>query len=176
MIEPWSLFKGSSANTFPTWVNVERRHPDIIHALHRSSTRRVTSSLTTTGREFDMKHFSRNITAFLVCVCALAFPVAGMAQEGHSSTAKATSSAGKSAGSEELHRIMMESHQAPMQMTGDVDRDFASMMSMHHEQGIKMADVLLEHGKDPSLKAMAQKMKDDQRREIGELAPYKTGR
>lgn len=120
-----------------------------------------------------MKHRLHKMMTSLICVSALALPVAGIAQEAHSSHAKAASMGG---GSEELHRIMMEADQQPMQMTGDVDRDFASMMSMHHEQGIKMADVLLKHGKDPALKAMAQKMKDQQRKEIGELAPYKAGR
>jgi uncharacterized protein (DUF305 family) len=57
-------------------------------------------------------------------------------------------------------------------MSGDVDRDFATMMTMHHQQAIKMVDVLLEHGDNASLEALAQRMKSGQQKEITELAPY----
>jgi uncharacterized protein (DUF305 family) len=32
--------------------------------------------------------------------------------------------------------------------TGDVDRDLAAMMIVHHKGAIEMANVLLERGKD----------------------------
>jgi uncharacterized protein (DUF305 family) len=57
-------------------------------------------------------------------------------------------------------------------MSGDVDRDFATMMTMHHHQAIKMVYVLLEHGDNASLEALAQRMKSGQQKEITELAPY----
>ncbi len=57
-------------------------------------------------------------------------------------------------------------------MTGDADRDFASMMIAHHQGAIDMARVELQHGKDPDLKAMAQKVIDDQSREIKELQDW----
>ena len=47
------------------------------------------------------------------------------------------------------------------------------MMTMHHQQALKMADIELRSGKSPELKAMAQKMKDQQTREIAELARFK---
>lgn len=93
-----------------------------------------------------------------------------------------------SEGSRELHRTMMA--QCPMHsgaakdadtktgkdmamaMSGDVDRDFATMMTHHHEQAIRMSDVLLEHGKDEKLKALARRMQEQQRKEIQELAPH----
>lgn len=63
------------------------------------------------------------------------------------------------------HADMMRS----MSMTGDTDRDFATMMRMHHQGGIDMTEVQIRDGKDPELKALAQKIRDGQRRELQEL-------
>lgn len=80
---------------------------------------------------------------------------------------------GHSAGSMELHRIMMSGAKMPMPMTDDVDHDFAHMMIMHHQQAIEMSDVLLKHGDNAELKALATKMKAEQQKEMEELAPFK---
>ena len=53
-----------------------------------------------------------------------------------------------------------------MKMTGDVDRDFASMMRMHHQKGIEMAQAEIKNGKDEKMKAMARKIVEDQGKEI----------
>ena len=78
----------------------------------------------------------------------------------------------QSSGSMELHRIMSEGQKAPMAMSGDVDKDFAAMMSIHHQMAIDMADVLLESGSNAELKAMAVKMKAAQQEEIKQLEQY----
>lgn len=57
-------------------------------------------------------------------------------------------------------------------MTGDADQDFARMMVAHHQGAIDMARVQLQHGSDPTLKAMAQKVVDDQTREIQQLQDW----
>jgi uncharacterized protein (DUF305 family) len=57
-------------------------------------------------------------------------------------------------------------------MTGDADRDFATMMIAHHQGAIDMARVELEHGKDPQMQGMARKIIDDQTREIAELKDW----
>lgn len=57
-------------------------------------------------------------------------------------------------------------------MTGDADQDFARMMAAHHQGAIDMARVELQHGKDPDLKAMAQKVVDDQTKEIQQLQDW----
>jgi uncharacterized protein (DUF305 family) len=54
-------------------------------------------------------------------------------------------------------------------MTGDTDHDFATMMREHHRGAVDMARMELEHGKDQDLKRMAQKVIEDQSREIKEL-------
>lgn len=90
----------------------------------------------------------------------------------HPHAAQQHSMAGHSEGSKALHRIMMQGPKMPMPMSGDVDKDFATMMTMHHRQAIAMADVLLQHGDDAELKALARKMKAAQQDEIEKLAPH----
>ncbi len=66
-----------------------------------------------------------------------------------------------------MHKGMQSMQQ--MKMSGDVDKDFAMMMKMHHQQALAMAKVEIEHGKSAQLKAMAKKMIKDQTSEIGQL-------
>jgi uncharacterized protein (DUF305 family) len=68
----------------------------------------------------------------------------------------------------DANQTMMTAMQG-MQPSGDPDRDFAMMMIPHHQGAIDMAKVELEHGMDPELKAMAEKIIADQEREIAEL-------
>jgi uncharacterized protein (DUF305 family) len=111
-------------------------------------------------------------TAFLIPFClAAAFAFNAGAQEAKSPPAT-TGMSGHSAGSMELHHIMMQGVKMPMPMSGNVDKDFATMMSMHHQQAIKMIDVLLQHGHSADLKALASKMKAAQQEEIKQMAPY----
>ena len=46
-----------------------------------------------------------------------------------------------------------------MEMTCDPDIDFANMMIMHHEMGIKMADIELKYGHEPEALELAEKTK-----------------
>ncbi|GAB2519145.1 DUF305 domain-containing protein [Lysobacter humi (ex Lee et al. 2017)] len=92
-------------------------------------------------------------------------------------SAAANASAGadtgaQSPGSMELHRVMEEGEAMPMTMSGDVDKDFASMMTMHHQTAIKMIDVLQQNGQSAELKALGAKMKADQLEEIKKMAPH----
>ena len=75
------------------------------------------------------------------------------------------------AGSEELHRTMMGGMEQMRQMkgTGDLDKDFAMMMRMHHQQAVEMAKIEAQNGKSAELKAMANKMIADQQKEIAQL-------
>lgn len=76
------------------------------------------------------------------------------------------SMAGHSQGSMELHRMMMEGKKMEMPMTGDVDRDFAKMMAMHHEKGMAMSKVYLQHGKDEKMKAAVKHMMEAHKEEM----------
>lgn len=56
-----------------------------------------------------------------------------------------------------------------IKLSGDVDKDFATMMKMHHQQGIEMAQIETAEGKSPEMKKMAQKMIAAHKKEIAEL-------
>lgn len=79
--------------------------------------------------------------------------------------------AGMDHGSKQMHEQMMGGMQKmqSMQSSGDTDKDFATMMRMHHQQAVDMARIEAEHGKSPELKALAQKIIKDQQKEIGQL-------
>ena len=55
------------------------------------------------------------------------------------------------------------------QMSGDTDKDFATMMKMHHQQALKMAQMQLDHGKSPEMKSMAKQIIVAQKKEIAQF-------
>lgn len=69
-------------------------------------------------------------------------------------------------GMERMHRDMNAA------MTGDADRDFATMMIPHHQGAIDMAKVQLEHGKDPELKKLSEAIIKAQEGEIAFLKDW----
>ena len=58
-----------------------------------------------------------------------------------------------------------------MKMKGNTDHDFAHMMMAHHQGAVAMADIELRDGKDAAMRQMATKIKADQQKELGEMAP-----
>ncbi len=56
-----------------------------------------------------------------------------------------------------------------MKMTGDTDVDFATMMKMHHQGAIDMAQMELQSGKDAKMRSMAKRIIKDQQKEIKEF-------
>lgn len=89
-------------------------------------------------------------------------------------SAMAEGMATKSAASSEymLENKKMMDKMNSMKMTGDADKDFAMMMSSHHQGAIDMANIELKHGKDPKMKAKAQKIVDTQPKEIKEMQDW----
>jgi uncharacterized protein (DUF305 family) len=73
--------------------------------------------------------------------------------------------------SQQMHDAMMGGMQKMqgMSMSGDTDKDFAMMMRMHHQQGLEMARLQAQHGKDKQMRAMAQKIMKEQQKEIAEF-------
>lgn len=59
-----------------------------------------------------------------------------------------------------------------MQMSGDTDKDFATMLASHHEDGINMAKMEVKNGMSYKLKQMAQKSIDDQQKDIEEFQTW----
>ena len=69
-------------------------------------------------------------------------------------------------------------HGMAIEFTGDADVDFARGMIPHHQGAIDMAKVVLEHGKDPELRKLAEDIIAAQESEIAFLREWleKSGR
>ncbi|MFA6117582.1 MAG: DUF305 domain-containing protein [Sphingomonas sp.] len=65
-----------------------------------------------------------------------------------------------------MDRMMSGMHVSP---TGNVDRDFVTMMIPHHQGAIDMAVAELRYGTDPNLKRIAQEIIVDQQQEIAAM-------
>ncbi len=66
----------------------------------------------------------------------------------------------------------MKAKMSDMKMTGNMDKDFATMMISHHEDAVKMSKDELSHGMNASLKEMAKKGIDDQTKEITDFKTW----
>jgi YVTN family beta-propeller protein len=60
----------------------------------------------------------------------------------------------------------MDADMSAAPMTGDPDHDFAAMMIPHHQGAIDMAVPYLLHGKDPTLRRLAEEIIVSQKQEI----------
>ena len=60
----------------------------------------------------------------------------------------------------------MAKEMAAMPMTGNVDRDFAMMMRVHHQGAIDMAQAELAAGKDRQMRKLAKEIIAAQKKEI----------
>jgi uncharacterized protein (DUF305 family) len=56
-----------------------------------------------------------------------------------------------------------------MPMSGDIDKDFAMMMKIHHQQALNMAEMELANGKSPEMKTMAKQIIVAQKKEIAQF-------
>lgn len=67
----------------------------------------------------------------------------------------------------------MQDEMMKTEMTGNPSGDFVRMMIPHHQSAIDMAEALLaQENVDPEMKAMAQKMRDDQTKEIADMKKW----
>ena len=68
----------------------------------------------------------------------------------------------------ELGEIMekMETDMKGMTKTGNADKDFLMMMIPHHKSAVTMSEDELSHGKNLEIKKIAQKIMDEQTKEI----------
>ena len=111
--------------------------------------------------------------AMLLAVATLTL-AAGSAQA-HSTAAKmpamSASAGGMAHGSDAMNQAMMSGmkQMQDMKPSGNTDKDFAMMMKVHHQQALDMAQMELEHGKSPAMKAMARKIITAQKKEIAEF-------
>lgn len=78
---------------------------------------------------------------------------------------------GMGAGEGDMRSAMMASMKGmdSMKMSGNTDRDFASMMKIHHQSAIDMAQMELKNGKDGKMRALAKRIIAEQQKEIKEI-------
>ena len=74
---------------------------------------------------------------------------------------------------EQMDHMMKMDQMADVQLlTGDIDNDFATLMIFHHNSAIENSESYLMYGTNAQLKTLAQKMIDDQKKEIKELSDW----
>ena len=59
-----------------------------------------------------------------------------------------------------------------MTMSGDIDKNFAMMMKIHHQQAVDMSEMEVAHGKSPAMKAMAKQIIAAQKKEIAKFDQF----
>jgi uncharacterized protein (DUF305 family) len=127
-----------------------------------------------TSKEMSMLQY-RTRHALATLVMALFIPTAPFAADSNTSKGMSGHEMGTkgmgSGASMDMHHSMMQGmkEMQSMKPSGDMDRDFATMMRHHHQQGVRMAEYELKNGKDKKMRDMAQKIMDTQKKEIAEF-------
>lgn len=113
-----------------------------------------------------MTVFRAALTALAICM-ALGGPVA--AQNDHSGhTAASAADPAATAAQDGYKRAMDVMHEsmAKVKFSGDADIDFVRAMISHHQAAVDMAKLVIVHGKDTEIRALAEEIIASQEKEI----------
>lgn len=117
----------------------------------------------------------RLLSICLIAAASASFGFAAQAQNAAMPSAPATMPHGQMnkgmMGSDDMKKSMMTGMDGmnKMTMSGDVDKDFAMMMKIHHQQAVDMSEMELAHGKSPAMKTMAKQIIAAQKKEIAKF-------
>jgi uncharacterized protein (DUF305 family) len=106
-----------------------------------------------------------NMLKHLILAVLLSSPLPLFAQddtshEGHMMGDKGPASMAFMEANDKMHAAMM------MEYSGNADVDFVKGMIAHHQGAVDMAKIVLEHGKDPEVKKLAETIVAAQEAEI----------
>jgi Cu/Ag efflux protein CusF len=109
----------------------------------------------------------KRLTTTLAAIGAL-LAIVGL---GPDHLAHAQPSKGAPAAYERVREVMNDRFK-DMKLADDPDKDFAALLIAHHEDLIFLARTQLEHGADEQLRQVAQKILDEQQKQISELKEW----
>jgi len=105
-----------------------------------------------------------------LCLVVAGWASASVAHDGHDHSASSGQAETEAPFIAE-NNVAMEKMMAGMgeKPTGDIDRDFVTSMSAHHQGAIDMAVTMLKYGHNEQLKRLAQEIIVDQQQEIAAM-------